>query len=63
LQLKKFAAWYSTGYPGSAHFRKQLFQCTEYGVLMDVIELYFKALDLSYQADTRHEPFLMGGHG
>jgi tRNA-dihydrouridine synthase B len=63
LQLKKFAAWYSTGYPGSSHFRKQLFQCTEYEQIIGVIETYYMALDLSLQADTRSEPFLMGGHG
>ncbi len=63
LQLKKFASWYSTGYPGAAHFRKQLFQSTSYEQILEVIEIYFKALDLSLQTDTRSEPFLMGGHG
>lgn len=63
LQLKKFAAWYSTGYPGAAHFRKQLFQSTTYEQILEVIEIYFKALDLTLQADTSSQPFLMGGHG
>ncbi|HEX4926100.1 MAG TPA: tRNA dihydrouridine synthase DusB [Bdellovibrionales bacterium] len=63
LQLKKFAAWYSTGYPGAAHFRRQLFQSTTYEQILETIEVYFKALDLSLQSDTRNEPFLMGGHG
>jgi tRNA-dihydrouridine synthase B len=63
LQLKKFAAWYSTGYPGAAHFRKQLFQSTTYEQILETIEIYFKALDLSLQEDTRNQPFLMGGHG
>jgi tRNA-dihydrouridine synthase B len=63
LQLKKFAMWYSTGYPGSGHFRRELFKCNEYEQIVETIEIYFKALDLSLQADTRSEPFLMGGHG
>ncbi|MEZ4873723.1 MAG: tRNA dihydrouridine synthase DusB [Bdellovibrionales bacterium] len=63
LQLKKFAAWYSAGYPGAAKFRKTLFQSKSTSDLVDSISEYFFELDHIPQADTSAEPFLMGGHG
>ena len=63
LQLRKFAAWFSAGYPESAGFRKQLFVSGEIGALKDVVFDYFDRFKSVAQLDTSHEPFLMGGHG
>lgn len=63
LQLKKFAAWYSSGYPAASQFRRDLFQIKELDQIVKVIEDYFGALKDMQAADTSHEAFLMGGHG
>jgi nifR3 family TIM-barrel protein len=63
IQLRKFAAWFSTGYPGSANFRKQLFQTQTVAEILSLATDFFKNLRLVQQQDTSHEPFLMGGHG
>lgn len=63
LQIKKFASWFSTGYPGAAQFRKQVFQIKDRTELDDTVEAFFEKLNNILQADTSHEPFLMGGHG
>lgn len=61
IQMRKFAAWYSSGYTGAASFRKNLFQAQSREQVLSLIHAFFeKACD---QADTSHEPFLMGGHG
>lgn len=63
LQLRKFSAWFSSGYPGSAQFRRQVFQTKDRGDMISLIEDYFASIDHYIQEDTSHEPFLMGGHG
>lgn len=63
LQLKKFASWYSTGYPGASNFRKAIFQSQALGETLDLALSYFSDLKSVLQADTSHEAFLMGGHG
>lgn len=63
LQLKKFASWYSTGYPGASNFRKTIFQSQAVGETLDLALSYFSDLKSVLQADTSHEAFLMGGHG
>lgn len=63
LQIKKFASWYSAGYPSSANFRKQLFTLKERTDVMSVIEDYCGSIQRLVPSDTSHEPFLMGGHG
>lgn len=63
IQLKKFAAWFATGYPNSAQFRKELFQCQTGEEVFGKALIYFSALKEMRQQDTSHEPFLMGGHG
>lgn len=63
IQLKKFAAWYSSGYSGASQFRKSIFQTKEKNEVLDLAEGYFKGLTLAIQEDTTQEPFLMGGHG
>lgn len=71
IQLKKFASWFSAGYPGAAAFRKLLFQLkTNDEVLKHAID-YFENLEIIENSDLSHsiredqskEGFLMGGHG
>lgn len=63
LQLKKFAAWYSAGYPKSSEFRKEIFQLKELSEISGRVTEFFNDLQVSNQKDTSHEAFLMGGHG
>ncbi|MCC6277153.1 MAG: tRNA dihydrouridine synthase DusB [Oligoflexia bacterium] len=63
LQMKKFTAWFSSGYPNSQAFRKKLFTETTADGVLEVSKDYFSTLSLSQQEDTSHENFLMGGHG
>ncbi len=61
IQMRKFAAWYSAGYAGAAGFRKDLFQLQKRDEVLGRIHEFFNVAN--DQADTSHEPFLMGGHG
>ncbi len=63
LQLKKFSTWFSAGYPGSAKFRKNVFQFKEKEPLVNYIGEYFDSIKDIIQEDTSEEAFLMGGHG
>lgn len=63
LQLKKFAAWYSAGYPKSSEFRKEIFQLKDIHSVKERVAEFFAELKVSVQEDTSHENFLMGGHG
>ncbi|AHI04623.1 hypothetical protein BDW_00565 [Bdellovibrio bacteriovorus W] len=63
IQLRKFAAWFSTGYPGAAQFRKDLFQSKTNEEVMALALEFFTSIGEIEQADTSHEDFLMGGHG
>ncbi len=63
IQLKKFASWFSTGYPGASAFRKSIFQIkTNDEVLSHALD-FFSSIGTIVQEDTSHEKFLMGGHG
>jgi tRNA-dihydrouridine synthase B len=63
LQIKKFAAWYSSGYPGASQFRKSIFQQQNLEEAMRITQSYFEHLQTVEQMDTSGEAFLMGGHG
>ncbi len=63
IQLKKFAAWFATGYPGAAQFRKQVFQATSTAQLLDMALSFFASLTIDDQVNPDNEGFLMGGHG
>ena len=63
LQLKKFASWYSSGYPGASNFRKTIFQANSLEDVDQMINLFFSGLKLIVPNDTSQEAFLMGGHG
>lgn len=63
LHARKFLAWYSSGYPGSADFRRRVFHIpTAQELWQDARDFFSNAMqkrDFSYLS----EPFLMGGHG
>ena len=63
IQLKKFAAWFATGYPNSAQFRKTIFQAKTTTEVTQIALEYFGTINLITQEDTSQEAFLMGGHG
>ncbi len=63
IQLRKFAAWFSTGYPGASQFRKNLFQSKSNEEIMALATEFFATLGSLDQEDTSNEEFLMGGHG
>jgi len=63
LQIKKFASWFSAGFPNSTEFRKSLFQAKDSDQALDQIEEFF-ALHKGFQKEQpEYEPFLMQGHG
>ncbi len=63
IQLKKFAAWFATGYPNAAQFRKHLFQSKAVEEIMASTLEFFATINNFQQEDTSGEAFLMGGHG
>lgn len=63
IQLKKFASWYSSGYPGASQFRKNIFQVTTLEETLKHTLDFFAGLSVMEQEDTSKEAFLMGGHG
>ena len=63
LQMKKFAAWFSSGYPGASQFRKKIFQSKSNEETMEMAFQFFETVSNEAQLDTSHEDFLMGGHG
>lgn len=63
IQMKKFASWYSAGFPGSAEFRKKLFTTADAAAVGAFISEYFSASVEFEKLDTSSEAFLMGGHG
>jgi tRNA-dihydrouridine synthase B len=63
IQLKKFASWFSTGYPGAAAFRKQIFQLKDNDEVLQHALQFFSSISGFEQEDTSGDDFLMGGHG
>ena len=63
IQIRKFASWFSSGYPDSAKFRKSLFQTESVGEAMDLIHAFYESTRGMELQDTRGDGFLMGGHG
>lgn len=63
IQLKKFASWFSTGYPGAAAFRKQIFQLKDNDEVLQHALQFFSSISDFEQEDTSGDDFLMGGHG
>lgn len=63
IQLRKFAGWFSAGYPLSASFRKGLFKIDSVDEMLCYIKKYFSDIKGLSPEDTSSEDFLMGGHG
>ena len=63
LQLKKFSAWFSAGFPHSTEFRKTLFQEKNKQALMQKIDDFFYHAQNYEKPEPIYEPFLMRGHG
>lgn len=63
LQVKKFATWFSAGYPDSSQFRKEVFQIKDKYEIYEFAKKYFASFKGINQKDTSDEAFLMGGHG
>ncbi len=63
IQLKKFAAWFATGYPGASAFRKSIFQAKSTDDIVSSSLEFFGGIQNTHQEDTSGEAFLMGGHG
>jgi tRNA-dihydrouridine synthase B len=63
IQLKKFASWFSTGYPGASAFRKQIFQIKDNDEVLKFALQFFSSISDFEQEDTSGDDFLMGGHG
>ena len=63
LQLKKFSAWFSSGFPKSTEFRKNLFQEKDKSLLLEKVEEYFNQVKDYKKPEPVYEPFLMQGHG
>lgn len=63
IQLKKFAAWFATGFPGAAVFRKSIFQKKTADEVLEESLKFFATVESLNQEDTSGEDFLMGGHG
>ena len=63
LQYKKFSTWYSSGYPDSAHFRKNVFQSRDKQEVLEKVQNYFTQIDVLLKKDAAYDPSLMQGHG
>lgn len=63
IQMKKYCAWFSSGFPGSAEFRKRIYSSDDLPEVMGAADHYFTELQSTLKLDTSHEAFLMGGHG
>lgn len=63
IQLKKFASWFATGFPGASHFRKNIFQMKTTDEVLQEALSFFNSIQKIEQADTSQDDFLMGGHG
>lgn len=63
IQLKKFAAWFSSGLPHSGVFRQKLFQKKEKQDVLELISSLFDGTESRPFPSKEYEPFLKRGHG
>ena len=63
LQLKKFASWFSSGFPKSTEFRKTIFQQKDKESVLEIINDFFDQHQNFQKPQPEYEPFLMQGHG
>lgn len=63
IHARKFLAWYSAGFPGSAEFRKKVFTLEDGDRLWGEARDFFRASVAKRDYRFLSEDFLMGGHG
>ncbi len=63
LHVRKFLAWYSSGFPGCHEFRKKIFNIEEPEILWKEAEGFFELTSRGRDSSYLSQPFLMGGHG
>jgi nifR3 family TIM-barrel protein len=63
IHARKFLAWYSAGFPGSAEFRKKVFSIPEGPELWEEAKRFFQESVSKRDMRFLAEDFLMGGHG
>jgi len=63
LHARKFLAWYSSGYPGSHEFRKNVFHIETGDDLWKTARDFYATAMQKRDMSFLNEPFLMGGHG
>ena len=63
LQMKKFSVWFSSGFPKSSLFRKNVFSEKEKDKVLEMIEDFFEKNKNFQKEIPPYEPFLMQGHG
>ena len=64
LQYKKFCAWFSSGFPNSALFRKSIFQAREKEEVLSLITSYFQKMNnVEKNQLAEYDISLMQGHG
>jgi tRNA-dihydrouridine synthase B len=63
VHARKFLAWYSSGYPGSAEFRRKVFHFQSHEELWRETKEFFATAFQKRDMSFLSEPFLMGGHG
>ena len=61
IQMKKFTAWFSTGYINSTAFRKEIFQTKNIEQMMEHARLYFESAKNFDREEDKN--FMMAGHG
>lgn len=62
LSLKKFMAWYASGYPNASYFRSRIFSTQDINELKRYSFDYFSEVQ-PFRKEIDTQPFLMGGHG
>ncbi|MBC6415297.1 MAG: tRNA-dihydrouridine synthase [Bdellovibrionales bacterium] len=63
LHLKKFAVWFSSGFPHSTEFRRKVFRERHKAFVIEIIEDFFNKNQSFKKTLPVYEPFLMQGHG
>jgi tRNA-dihydrouridine synthase len=63
IHARKFLAWYSAGFPGSADFRKRVFSIESGDQLWGEARDFFETSVSKRDFHFLQEDFLMGGHG
>lgn len=63
IHVRKFLAWYSSGFPGCHEFRSKVFSTPEPEVLWGEARRFFERNASERDMRFLAQPFLMGGHG